>query len=223
MFFEKIINTIDLYHQNRIIKYLKKLNIKYLIDVGAHKGEFLSYALSLKYKKIYCFEPQINVFKILYKKYKNIKNVKLFNIGLAEKKSKLMFYENKLSSTSTFSKSKNTFFSKLKNFILSSDNFYIDKYFIKTKKLDEIFIDKKINDIFLKIDVEGFELKVLKGAKKLLIKKIKYVLVEKNFFQLYEEHSTREVELFLEKNNFKLIKKFNFPLFHFQDCLYVKK
>ena len=31
------------------------------------------------------------------------------------------------------------------------------KYSIKTKKLDEFFNNKKIDNIFLKIDVEGFE------------------------------------------------------------------
>lgn len=223
MFFEKIINIVDFYHQNRIINYLKKLNINYFIDVGAHKGEFLSYILSLKHKKIYCFEPQKNVFKILYKKFKNNKKVKLFNIALADKNSNITFYVNKLTSTSTFSKSKNTSFLKLKNFILNSKNSHKEKYSILTKKLDDISIFKKISNIFLKIDVEGFELNVLKGGKKILSKNVKYVLVEKHFFQLYNNHSTDKVDLFLKKNNFKLIKKFTFPLLNFQDNLYVKK
>ncbi len=222
MFFEKIFNIFDFFHQSRISNYLKKLNTEYFIDVGAHKGEFLSYILNLKYKKIYCFEPQKNVFKILKKNFKNNKKIEFYNIGLAHKKSKFAFYENKLTSTSTFSKYKSSFFLKLKNFILKSDNFYNNKYMIKTKKLDEIFLSKKINNIFLKIDVEGFELNVLKGAKKLLFKKVKYVLIEKHFFQLYENNSTNKVDLFLKKNNFRLIKKFTFPLFHFQDNLYKK-
>ncbi len=223
MIFEKLINILDLYHQKRILEYVKKLNVEYFIDVGAHKGEFLSYILTLKYKKIYCFEPQKRVFKTLYKNFKNKKNVKLFNIGLADKKSNLTLYINKLTSTSTFSKNKDTFFSRLKNFILNSKNSYIDKYYINTKKLDEIAIDKKVENIFLKIDVEGFELNVLKGAKKLLSKKVKYVLIERHFFQLYKNNSTYEVHLFLKKNNFRLIKRFTFPLFHFQDNLYVKE
>ena len=70
MFFEKIFNIFDFFHQSRISNYLKKLNTEYFIDVGAHKGEFLSYILNLKYKKIYCFEPQKNVFKILKKNFK---------------------------------------------------------------------------------------------------------------------------------------------------------
>jgi len=222
MFFEKIINIFDFYHQKRIINYLKKLNLKYFIDVGAHKGEFLSYILSLNYKKIYCFEPQKKIFLILYKNFKNKKNVQLFNLGLANKNSKIMFYENKLTSTSTFSKSINTPFSKIKNLILNSKNLYIDKYPINVRTLDEIFINKKIDNIFLKIDVEGFELNVLKGAKKLLSKKVKFILIEKHFFQLYKGNSTKKVHIFLKKNNFKLIKMFTFPLLYFQDNLYKK-
>ena len=223
MLFEKIINIFDLYHQKRIINYLKKLNLKYFIDVGAHKGEFLSYILSLNYKKIYCFEPQKKIFKILYKNFKNKKNIQIFNLGLAHKNSKIIFYENKLTSTSTFSRSKNTTFSKIKNLILNSNNSYIDKYPINVKTLDKIFINKKIFNIFLKIDVEGFELNVLKGAKKILSKKVKFILIERHFFQLYKDNSTEKVHLFLKKNNFKLIKRFTFPLLNFQDNLYEKK
>ena len=222
MVFEKIINIFDLYHQKRIINYLKKLNLEYFIDVGAHKGEFLSYILSINYKKIYCFEPQKKIFKMLYKNFKNKKNIQLFNLGLAHKNSKIIFYENKLTSTSTFSRSKNTTFSKVKNLILNSNNSYIDKYPINVKTLDEIFINKKIFNIFLKIDVEGFELNVLKGAKKTLLKKVRFILIERHFFQLYKGNSTEKVHFFLKKNNFKLIKRFTFPLLHFQDDLYEK-
>lgn len=223
MFFEKIINLIDLYHQARIAKYLKKFKINYLIDVGSHKGEFLSYVLNLNLKKIYCFEPQKEIYKLLYDKYKNNKQIEFFNIGLGDQISKMPFYENKLSSTSTFLESKNTFFHKLKNFIINSDKPFEQKHLIEVKTLDSIFVEKKINDIFLKIDVEGFELNVLKGSQKLLINKVKYVLVERHFFQLYKQNLSNEVNLFLTKNNFTLIKKFTFPLLHFQDNLYEKK
>ena len=223
MFFEKIVNIFDLYHQRRIINYLKKLNLKYFIDVGAHKGEFLSYISTLNYKKIYCFEPQKKIFKILNKNFKNKRIIQLFNFGLAHKNSKITFYENKLTSTSTFTISKNTPFSKIKNLILNSKNTYIDKYRINVRTLDEIFINKKIFNIFLKIDVEGFELNVLKGAKKILSKKVKFILVERHFFQSYKGYSTEKVHLFLKKNNFKLIKRFTFPLLYFQDNLYEKK
>ncbi len=222
MLFERIYPLFDNYHQRRIVRYLDKFKINYFIDVGAHKGEFLNHILKIKCKKIYCFEPQKKIFNILSKKYKKHKKVQLFNTGLADKNSARMFHVSKLSLTSTFSKNKNTFFSKLKNFILNSNDSYVIKYKLKTKKIDDIFINKKIDNIFLKIDVEGFELNVLKGSKKMLKKKVNFVLIEKQFFQLYKDSSTKMVDMFLKKNKFKLLKKFTFPLMHFQDNLYIR-
>ena len=223
MFIENIINFFDFYHQRRIINYLKKLKINYFVDVGSHKGEFLSFLLKLRYKKIYCFEPQKKIFKILFKKYRNKKNVEFYNIALSDKNTYKIFYENRLTSTSTFSKSKNTLYSRIKKIILNTEKYYNKKYSIKTTKLDKIFMKKKINNIFLKIDVEGFELNVLNGAKKLVLKKVKFILIERHFFQLYKDSNPKKVDAFLKKNNFKLLKKFNFPLLHFQDNLYIKK
>ena len=71
MLFEKIINFFDYFHQSRIINYLEKFEIKHFIDVGSHKGEFLSYLLKLKHKKIYCFEAQKDIFiEVEKKKFK---------------------------------------------------------------------------------------------------------------------------------------------------------
>ena len=47
-FWENIFNILDFYHQNRIINFLRPLRIYQVIDVGSHKGEFLSYILKLK-------------------------------------------------------------------------------------------------------------------------------------------------------------------------------
>jgi len=44
MFIENFINFIDrVYHQRRILNFLQKYSIKTIIDVGSHKGEFISY------------------------------------------------------------------------------------------------------------------------------------------------------------------------------------
>jgi len=221
MLFEKFINIIDMFHQKRIVNYLKKLNLKYFIDVGAHKGEFLSYILTLNYKKIYCFEPQKKIFKILHKNYSNKKNIKLFNLGLAHKNSKIIFYENKLTATSTFSKSKNTLFSNIKNFILNSKDSYVDKYIINTRTLDEIFFNKKIYNIFLKIDVEGFEMNVIEGSQ-MKLKEIPFILLENQFGNHYKNNNFKDIINILSKQNFEIYKKFVFPTLHYQDVLFKK-
>jgi hypothetical protein len=52
-------------------------------------------------KRIYSFEPQIEINQALVKKFKNIKKIKIFNLALDKKISKKYIYINKLSSTSS--------------------------------------------------------------------------------------------------------------------------
>ena len=74
----------------------------------------------------------------------------------------------------------------------------------------------------LKIDVEGYELNVLNGSINTIKNQVKFILIEKQFFNQYQGVSHKKVEMLLKKHNFKLIKKFTYPLFHYQDNLYKK-
>ena len=67
MFYSKIIDFIDkYYHHKRISKFCKPYKIRILVDIGAHKGEFISnFIKNFPIKKIYAFEPQINIFEHL--------------------------------------------------------------------------------------------------------------------------------------------------------------
>ena len=56
---EKIINPLSTFHHNRIFKYLCELDIEKIIDIGAHKGEFLENMIKIeKVNSFYAFEPQ---------------------------------------------------------------------------------------------------------------------------------------------------------------------
>tara|TARA_Y100000294_G_scaffold145624_1_gene140887 strand:+ start:88 stop:735 length:648 start_codon:yes stop_codon:yes gene_type:complete len=211
---ELLFNLFDRIHLARIIKFIKKFEIQYFIDVGAHKGEFLTYLLKLKnIKKIY---------SILYQNFKNNKKIKFFNIGLGNSNIKKNIYINKLSSTSTFKKNKKTFYLYFKKFLLGTSNNYEDKYEVKINKLDKVLKNKNLKDCLLKIDVEGYELNVLNGSINTIKNQVKFILIEKQFFNQYQGVSHKKVEMLLKKHNFKLIKKFTYPLFHFQDNLYKK-
>ena len=92
-------------HHKRISNYLQKLNLKVLIDVGAHKGEFLSYVIKINsIKKFYVFEPQAKIFNILKRNFSRNYKIKLINMGLSKRPSNKILYINKLSSSSTVSK-----------------------------------------------------------------------------------------------------------------------
>ena len=89
--------------------------------------------------------------------------------------------------------------------------------------LDNFCYKNKIKKIdFLKIDVEGYEYMVLQGAKK-IIKDVKYIMIEAQKNDMYENYSRNKIEKFLKKHSFKLEKKFNFPFMFFEDCIYKKK
>ena len=73
-----IFDLIDsLVHQKKIIKFLKKNNIKItnMIDVGSYKGLYTDLILqNYNIKKAILFEPQVQIFKYIKKKYKKKKH-----------------------------------------------------------------------------------------------------------------------------------------------------
>tara|TARA_B100001093_G_C26460792_1_gene856335 strand:- start:8 stop:697 length:690 start_codon:yes stop_codon:yes gene_type:complete len=221
--FEKIINFIDnKYHHKRIVKFLTNYKISKLIDVGSHKGEFLSNYLKIKkIKSAYAFEPQIDIYNILKKNLKKYRNIKKKNIALDSKDGSKKLYINKLSSTSTLSlTNNNSLFLKIKKFLMYDNKNFLKSYFVKTTSIDIFFKNINLTNTLLKIDVEGFEYNVLLGSKKTL-NRIRYIMIEKQFSNLHKGYNFDLSHKYLLKNNFKLIKKFKFPLMNFEDRFYI--
>ena len=74
----------------------------------------------------------------------------------------------------------------------------------------------------LKIDTEGHELEVLSGAKNLLKKDIRYILIEFHFSKMYKNYNRNKIEKILKNNSFILVKKFKLPFLTFEDRIYKK-
>ena len=222
MVLENLINFLDKnYHHKRIIKYFKNHKIDLVIDAGAHKGEFLINIMPhVPFKKAYTFEPQLEIFNILKKKLINDERIKHNNLALSEIIEKKIITINKLTSTSSLSEFDNSsVFLKIKNFLLRQKNEELKSYEVTTTTIDNYFEELDLSNSLLKIDVEGYELNVLKGSKN-TIKKIKFVLIENQLFNIYKNNNEKDWHDYLMKNKFILIKKFRFPLLHFEDRLY---
>ena len=190
-------------HISKILKTYRKPTI---IDVGAHVGETFFKLIDInKNSSIYSFEPSKNNFKKLeFNTYRN-KNIKAYNIGLGHKNEFKYFYENISSPISSFLDfDKNN---QLKTLWGINDIKKNKKYKVKIFKFDTWIKDKKIKTIELfKIDTQGFELNVLKGAKESLNKKIiKNIIVEIIFIKVYEKQPK-----FNEINN--LLNDYNYEL-----------
>jgi hypothetical protein len=62
----------------------------------------------------------------------------------------------------------------------------------------------------------------LKGSKRTINNKIKYILIENQFGNHYKQSSKVTVFDYLKVNNYKILKKFTFPTLYFQDILFKK-
>ena len=176
-------------------------NINTVLDVGASHGQFATKARTLfPEAMIYSFEPIPSSYKILNKKFKADKNFKAFNIALGTTTGKTEFYQNNHVGSSSF---------------LEISTLHIDAYpytknyskiNITVDKLDNIIkAEELILNIILKIDVQGYEKKVLEGAEELL-KNVQIIYTEVSFNELYNgQPLINEIVDFLKERGFKII------------------
>ena len=220
---EKIFNPISTFHHKRISRHLKELDIEKIIDVGAHKGEFLEKMLKIeKVNSFYAFEPQKNIFNELSEKFSNNKKVTLYNFAMDKEITNKKLKINKLSMTSSLAEiNEKSFYLKIKNFLTFSRSNFEDEYEIQTNTVDKIFENISLQKSLLKIDVEGFEMNVIEGSK-IKLEEIPFVLLENQFGNHYKNNNFKDIIELLSKRNFKICKKFIFPTLHYQDVLFKK-
>ena len=177
---------------DKITKKLINKSSPIVFDVGANIGQsILRYRNIFEDPIIHSFEPNPNAFKKLEEKFINEKNLFLNNVAIGENEEVLEFNISKKSSHSSFL-TLNLNSQWLKNRAKSIGVNYLDyvekKTPIKTTTLDEYAEKKNIEVIdVLKIDTQGFEDKVLIGAKNLIKnKRIKFIQLEIIFSNLYQ-------------------------------------
>ena len=220
---EKIFNPLSSFHHKRIFMYLKKLDIDKIIDIGAHKGEFLEKMVKIeKVNSFYAFEPQKDIFDILNKKFSKNDKITLVNYAVDKEIGNKKLQINKLSMTSSLAEvNEKSLYFKLKNFLTRSKSNFVDEYEVQTNTVDNIFKDVNLKKTLLKIDVEGFEMNVVKGSQ-MKLKEIPYILIENQFGNHYKNNNFNDIKDVLIKYNFVVLKRFIFPTMHYQDVLFKK-
>ena len=168
---------------NFLDKYLSKIDNPTILDVGAHKGK---YALSCKQinekANIFCFEPHPKTFAILNSETKNFDIVSI-NQALSDFIGKLLLYDYKTNNSSSHATLCEDVIEQVHKG--ESISFEVDVSTI------DCFVEK--NDIkniaLLKIDVEGHEIEVLKGARNSL----KQGLINAIQFEFTQINSTSKI------------------------------
>ncbi len=213
--------------EEEISKYLKKRD-KIIFDVGCFRGGFTKNFLKCEKKlgtnsTFFLFDPNPTV-KDYLSPILNNEKIKYFNLALDNSNSQKKFYLNKFfeasgsSLNTTFrddTKWKNTrkiFMQMFQPFKKIEDFSEIN---VKTQTLDNFCLEKKIDSIdLLKIDTEGNELNVLKGAKKLLDEnKINVIYTEISETKKEFLEKEKNIVNFLNSYNFELKKKYQIKSF----------
>lgn len=145
----------------RVLRKLQNDNNAPLVifDVGANKGQFLRLALQeteSELTQIHCFEPSKVAFESLSDSYGSCVNVRLNNTALAaEQGDAVLYYDQPGSGLASLTKR------RLEHFGMS----HVGQEPVVVNTLDEYCMANGIERIdLLKIDVEGHELDVLRGA-----------------------------------------------------------
>ena len=192
----------------KLSNYLSEYPIDVIFDVGANVGQFSVFSsLYLNRAPIYSFEP----LPISYNKLRLIANlypdIRPYNLALGDKNEKsLISFGSQLDSSSMLS-----FSPILKSIYGISDtgrSVLVDtqrgETFIQNLCLGNMF-----NQGLLKIDVQGYELEVLRGIEK-FISSFAFIYVELSFVELYHEQpSASEVISFLFQRGFDVVSIFN--------------
>lgn len=137
------------------------------VDVGANKGDFALLAARIvgQNGKVVCIEPEPNNVSWIRRSVdlNGYKNVQLCNLALSDHDGEALLYLGKKSG-----------FHTLLRGARDSDQGSLK---VKVRKLDNLLPELSVPSVnALKIDVEGAELKVLKGAAKIIAANPKIVL-----------------------------------------------
>ena len=215
---------IDNYEDIKFL-WLKDYEISTVLDVGANEGQFAAKILQvLPDTAIHSFEPLKDTYDVLIKNLN--KNGTAYNFALGDFNGQSKIYKNEYSPSSS---------------ILELGQKHLEQYptsnkvsfeEIQVKRLDDVIHERKIllkTNIVLKMDVQGFEDKVVMGAQDTL-RLVKVVLVEVSFWELYKNQALFEKiflllteQGFLFRGNYDLVynRQNGMPLF--ADAIFIRE
>ncbi len=149
-----------------------------IFDVGANVGETaIGLATQFPTSTIIAFEPVLATFELLRNNTKGLKNVHVHPVALGSvtEQAEMHLYPGTVNNT-----------------LVAPDapGSELCKELVQVQRLDHFCLKEKIQAIdFLKIDTEGFDLEVIRGADQILReKRIKLVLAELGFSSSNRKH-----------------------------------
>ena len=197
----QFMSKIRQYEANQLL-WIGRLDVNYIFDVGANEGQFAKKILSLFPKANYiCFEPigerLAKACVIIQTDDKTLER-RGYQVVLGNRDGVVKFNVHDIHFSSS---------------VLEMHSIHHDLYpgsapkteiEVPIRKLDSMFTTTPMKHrVFLKLDVQGYELAVLNGAVNFL-NSVQVIMVEVNFEQLYKGQPTfDEINIFLTRHGFE--------------------
>jgi FkbM family methyltransferase len=186
-----------------LFRHISSLKNITLYDIGAHKGLFSkNVSNQFHIERGILVEPIKENYEII-QKYFNSENFIVYNNVVTDSDNKMFHFNiNKFDETSSILKIKNG----IKE-LISVDTELSKEIEIESVTLDSITKKNNIEKIdLIKIDVQGVEDKVLKGALYTL-QRTKYVWVETSFKSLYDDSALfSDIYNIMNSNDFIMVE-----------------
>lgn len=184
---------------------LSGLPVGVAVDVGANKGQFALLALELfPAAVVYAFEPLPAAFARMAAWGRRESRLVMRRSALSDASGDEVIYVAARCDNSSLQKA-----TPLQTELCPAARI-VGREIVAVQRLDQVFDAERLGPAaLLKIDVQGGELKVLRGAGN-LIRRFKWIYVECSFSALYEGQALAdEVETFLENVGFRPFSYWN--------------
>lgn len=187
---------------NHLLKVFRSRNIECVLDVGANIGQYGFFLRQIGYTgHIVSFEPVQSVYEELLKNSKSDTKWACFNMALSD--------ESKLNEINVYEGSQFSSFLEISEYANSkwNDVGHGKKEIVKSVRLDDIFPELKdklqCKHFYLKLDTQGFDLNVFRGAAESL-RHINAMQSELSLISVYDgmERSFAGIEHYIEAGFF---------------------
>lgn len=180
--------------ENLALSIAATTKINTIIDIGAHKGGSTQ-ALNLHFlqSKVYAVEPHPANVKYLTKKFANNSNITVMPYAISQKSGSLILYDYQNTTGSQHASFHKQVFTDLGK--------KATKHKVNALSLDQLLKKIKLDSVdYLRVDVEGEEINIFKGASKTLSQgKIKFIEFEFNYHNVYSHTTLQDFKRLLSK------------------------
>jgi FkbM family methyltransferase len=161
-------------------QWIAQSNIRTVLDVGANTGEFAAHMQRLlPESRIYSFEPLAVCYRKLTERMNGCPGFKAFPYALGDANGTATIHHNAFAPSSSLLPMEQL---HREAFPFSGET--VDER-IEIRRLDDVVSDREvIRDLLVKIDVQGFEDKVIRGGER-VISQASILVVETSFLPLY--------------------------------------